>query len=194
MVFVSIFADDYLSLVTAEIRPYLENMTKETSKYASNNFKINEYKDQFSSALDDYKKAYVPYNTAPENEEYAVPYNTAVSNLEQITSNLSKLQIKIQDDIKKHNELTTKINDEIIKEKERNQSLLEELSKIESAHSGSSIMISNFKKLYSSNYYTNIGMFVGILGSFYIFYTFSKYPSIFSSNNMSIPKIKTSQT
>lgn len=182
MSILSIFSKDYLSLVSPEIRPYLERFDNETNLFENYKTKIDTLESQFSSVLEDYKTAYISYKIAPTNPDYATNFNDTTSKLSKISEELLALQQTIQLEIEKINVSTGKINLEITKEKETRDELLRELSNIKGANAGSKIMISNFKEMYRKNYYTNTAMFVGILGSLFLLYKVSQYPSVFNKN------------
>ena len=183
MVFESIFSKNYLSLVTADIRPYLEEITNDTNKYSKNKTSIETLESKFFSIAKDYIDAYVAMKIAPGNPEYQNNFNNAKTKLQETTSELLSLQQNIEMDIQKYNRDTSKLNEEIKKGKERNTLLQNELDEIKGANAGSSIMIKNFKEMYRKNYYTNVALLVGILGSLFLLYKVSKYPSVFNSNS-----------
>lgn len=182
MVFKSIFTNNYLSLVTADIRPYLEKIDDDTNKYSKNKIDIETLESQFFSIAKDYVNAYIAMKIAPDNPEYQNNFNNIKNKLNETTASLLSIKQNIEMDIQNYISNTDKLNVEIKKEKERNEILNDELNEIRGANAGSSIMIKNFREMYRKNYYTNAAMLAGILGSLFLLYKVSQYPSVFSTN------------
>jgi hypothetical protein len=123
---------------------------------------LKTYSEKIIPILDDYKKAYIFYNTVPDNQEYASNFAITSGNVTSLNKDLFVKTNDIQksvDDINKQLEL---LNTEIQKEKEKNGELKYMLQDLEGKGFGSKVMNSNSKELYKKQYISNWDMIIGI--------------------------------
>lgn len=127
------------------------------------NEKIDNIKNSFFSALDDFEKYYVYYNKNPEVDEFQNFYSNSKGQLQQLSSQMflvtNDIQQKIQD-------LDSDMNVSSIKlesEKELNGELSKLINNIHTTRSGSEIMIDDAKEEYNIQYYKNIELIIGTL-------------------------------
>jgi len=125
--------------------------------------KINNMKNTFFLALDDFKKYYVYYNKNPEVNEFQSFYANSKGQLQtmsrdlfttsnDIDKNIEDLEVKIQ-------ALIQKIKDE----KELYAELSKKLQSLVTIQNSSILLIDDSKEEYNSQYYNNWNIFFGIL-------------------------------
>ena len=125
--------------------------------------KINSIKDQFFSALDDFKKYYVYYNKNPEVNEFQNYYVNSKGQLQSmskdlfITTNDINKNIEILDNQMK--EVSIKLN----KEKKIYDESMKLLGNLQNTKNGSEILINDSKEEYNKQYYYNVELICGIL-------------------------------
>jgi len=123
---------------------------------------VNTYSQQFSSILDDFKKAYVLHNMSPDNNEYQNNYNNKKGQLDSIFSKLFVTTNNIQTEIEKLNKEIGIIDKKIQSEKAMNQKLTKGMSQIITSDNGSSKLIDETTDMYKIQYISNIMIIVGI--------------------------------
>ena len=127
------------------------------------NEKIDNIKNSFFSALDDFEKYYVYYNKNPEVDEFQNFYSNSKGQLQQLNSDMflvtNDIQQKIQDLDSDMNVSSTKLESE----KELNGELSKLINNIQTTQSGSEIMIDDAKEEYNIQYYKNVELIIGTL-------------------------------
>ena len=125
--------------------------------------KINNIKNQFFSALDDFKKYYVYYNKNPEVNEFQNYYANSKGQLQTMSRDLFMTSNNIDKNIelldKQMSEMTMKLQDE----KKLNGELEKLLNNLKNTYNGSEILIDDSKNEYNLQYYYNIEIFLGII-------------------------------
>jgi hypothetical protein len=136
-----------------------------------NREKLDIYKNQYISLLDEYKKMYVTTKTYPSVQEYSTSFSQTTDWLNQLSSQLFTLMNAIEIETKKIQDQIESLNVEITVDKSENESLLQKYQQIVSSHNGSSELIDDSKFLYNYQYTSNFDVFLGIvmMGLFYIF-------------------------
>jgi methyl-accepting chemotaxis protein len=124
--------------------------------------KINSFKSQFMSILDDYKKYYVYYNKNPEVDEFQQNFFNAKSQLQQIMKQLTNLSESIKDETSSLNSQMQNINRKIKLEKNLNGKLDKTVSGLESTNNSSKALIDDSKEEYNAQYVKNWEMILGL--------------------------------
>jgi len=124
--------------------------------------KINSIKDQFFSALDDFKKYYVYFNKNPEVNEFQNYYATSKGQLQAMSKDLLSTTNNIDKIIELLNDKMMKISKELEKEKLKHDKLMKQQNALENTENGSEILIDDAKTEYNIQYYRNWEIFIGI--------------------------------
>ena len=140
--------------------------------------KINSIKDQFFSALDDFKKYYVYFNKNPEVNEFQNYYATSKGQLQAMSKDLLSTTNNIDEYIKVLNDKMMEISKELEKEKLKNDKLMKHQNALQNTENGSEILIDDAKIEYNMQYYRNWEMFFGILIVLNIILRIFKKPSV----------------
>ena len=125
--------------------------------------KINSIKDQFFSALDDFKKYYVYFNKNPEVNEFQNYYATSKGQLQIMSKDLFLTTTNIDKNIELLNDKMMEISKELEKEKLKNDKLMKQGDALQNTENGSEILIDDAKTEYNMQYYRNWEMFFGIV-------------------------------
>jgi hypothetical protein len=125
--------------------------------------KINTIKNQFFSALDDFKKYYVYYNKNPEVSEFQNFYANSKGQLQTMSNDLFLLTNNIINNIQNLDNKIAETSVKLEDEKKLNGELLKLLSNLDNTQNGSEILIDDSKDSYNTQYYYNWEIFIGIL-------------------------------
>ena len=124
--------------------------------------KINNIKNSFFSALDDFKKYYVYYNKNPEVDEFQNFYSNSKGQLQQLNSEMFSVTNEIQKHIQELDVDMEIITSKLETEKELNSELMKLINNIQTTQNGSKILIDDAKEEYNIQYYKNLELFIGI--------------------------------
>ena len=124
--------------------------------------KINNIKNQFFSALDDYKKYYVYYNKNPEVDEFQNYYVNSKSQLQTISRDLFLTTNNIDKIISNLDNEMVAIGSKLENQKKLNNELSQSLTNLQNTQNGSEILIDDSKNAYNKQYYNNWEIIVGI--------------------------------
>ena len=129
--------------------------------------KLEGYNSQFTSALDDFKKYYVFFNTNPESTEYKNSYDNVVSQLQTCVKGVNTYTDEIQKDVELVNNTITKYNSKMDNQRKVNKEFNNISRAITDSEAGSEIRKTDFVSLYNSqlkvNWFTFIGIILAIL-------------------------------
>ena len=140
--------------------------------------KIDSIKEQFFSALDDFKKYYVYFNKNPEVNEFQNYYATSKGQLQTMSKDLFLTTTNIDKNIELLNDKMMEISKELEKEKLKHDKLMKQQNALENTENGSEILIDDAKTEYNMQYYRNWEMFFGILIVLNIILRIFKKPSV----------------
>jgi hypothetical protein len=148
---------------------------------------LKTYSEKINPTLDEYKKAYIYYNTSPQNPEYASFFSISNGNVTTLNKELfvttNNIQVLI-DKIKKSSAILEK---NIGSEKVVNSELLLRLQQVEGSGNGTAIMNMNTVELYKEQYISNWSMVIGIFILTGVLITvFRKPPTTSISNSSSV--------
>jgi hypothetical protein len=139
---------------------YIMPLEPETEIYDK---KIKTLKTDFFTILGGYKQKYINHFSELTDEAASVVYDNCTMQLQIKKQALHDVATSLQKDIdtlnKKVTIMTTQLGDEKILNN-NNSSLFTD---IQTTHSGSKIMISDYKTAYNNQYYNNVELFVGII-------------------------------
>lgn len=148
--------------------------TKFIGKAQQFNEKIDTIKEQFFSALDDFKKYYVYFNKNPEVNEFQNYYATSKGQIQSLSNNLVLITTNIDKNIELLNDKMMEVSKQLEKEKILNDKLIKQQGALQNTESGSEILIDDAKTEYNIQYYRNWQMFIGIfmvMGLYYKTFT-----------------------
>jgi hypothetical protein len=137
------------------------------------NEKIDTIKEQFFSALDDFKKYYVYFNKNPEVNEFQNYYATSKGQLQSMSNNLISTTNNIYKNIELLNDKMMEISKQLENEKLINDKLTKQQNALQNTENGSEILIDDAKTEYNIQYYRNWEIFIGIyvvMGAFIVMF------------------------
>jgi hypothetical protein len=144
--------------------------------------KIKESSDKLDGILEDYKNAYVNFNSDPNNTEYDTSFGVAKSNITSLISAMSSTNQDILDAIRTYNINLSDMNRDIGKARAINVGLKQKLGIATGEQAGSGQLIGDYKQLYNNAYNRNWGLFVGVLLALVVttivFYVPEKYRKV----------------
>jgi hypothetical protein len=124
---------------------------------------LNTLNEKLPPILDDFKKYYVFFNKNPEYPEYQNIFENIKGNLNETNSELFLLSNEVDASTDKINEKLFNLNILIKREKEINKELKKEFGIIDNKNNAASELISDYKKIYESEYLRNWSIFFCIL-------------------------------
>ena len=124
---------------------------------------LNSLTEQFNSVLDDFKKYYILYHSAPQSNEYAQMFATVKGNIQSINSQLFSQANNIESATQQANQTLNQLNTDIQEAKITNTSLKQKLNLVETSKHGASEMSENYKIMYNLQYFSNFTMLLGIV-------------------------------
>jgi hypothetical protein len=127
-----------------------------------NTEKINSIKNQFFSALDDFKKYYVYYHKNPEVDEFQNFFDNSKAQLQTMSKDLFLTTNSIDRHIEILDEEMTDIAVTLEEEKKTNKELTTLFNNLQNTKDGSTILIEDSKEEYNKQYYANWEMILGI--------------------------------
>ena len=128
------------------------------------NQELTVFSEQFPSVLDDFKKAYIAYNSNPTYGEYQSNYSNLQGIVNSFKSNLFVITNKIQKNIDDYNQKIREVDDNIRVQKILNVDLKKQLGNSDGTENGSAEMIDAAKESYNVQYRKNVVLFVGCVG------------------------------
>lgn len=144
--------------------------------------KIKESSDKLPGILEDYRNAYVNFNSDPDNTEYDTSFGVAESNIKSLISDMSSTNQGILDAISTYNSNLSDMNRDIGKARVINAGLKKKLGIATGEQAGSGQLIGDYKQLYNNAYNRNWGLFVGVLLALvvtsFVFYVPEKYRKV----------------
>ena len=123
---------------------------------------LKTYSEQINPTLDEYKKAYIYYNTSPQNPEYASFFSITNGNITTLNKEVFVTTNNIQSLIEKIKKSSTILEKNINTEKSSNRELVLQLQQVEGSGNGTAIMNGNSVELYKEQYISNWNIVVGI--------------------------------
>ena len=157
---------------------YMNTETKLIGKAQQFDEKIDSIKEQFFSALDDFKKYYVYFNKNPEVNEFQNYYATSKGQLQTMSKDLFLTTTNIDKNIELLNDKMMEISKELEKEKLKNDKLMKQGDALQNTENGSEILIDDAKTEYNMQYYRNWEMFFGIVIVLELILRIFKKPSV----------------
>jgi hypothetical protein len=127
-----------------------------------NEEKINIIKNQFFSALDDFKKYYVYFNKNPEVNEFQNYYANSKSQIQTMTRDLFLLTNSIDKSIENLDSQMQLVSLKLEDEKKLNIELTKLYNDLNNTKEGSEVLINDSKEEYNKQYYNNWQMILGI--------------------------------
>ena len=123
---------------------------------------LKTYSEKINPTLDEYKKAYIYYNTSPQNPEYASFFSITNGNITTLNKEVFVTTNNIQSLIEKIKKSSTILEKNINTEKSSNRELVLQLQQVEGSGNGTAIMNGNSVELYKEQYISNWNIVVGI--------------------------------
>ena len=123
---------------------------------------LKTYSEKINPTLDEYKKAYIYYNTSPQNPEYASFFSISNGNITTLNKEVFVTTNNIQSLIEKIKNSSTILEKNINTEKSSNRELVLQLQQVEGSGNGTAIMNGNSVELYKEQYISNWNIVVGI--------------------------------
>jgi len=125
-------------------------------------FNLNSTKEQFTSALDDFKKYYILHHLSPESSEYAQLFANIKGQIQVLNSQLFTTTNEIESATSQANQILNDLNNDINASKIKNTALKQKLNLVEASKNGASEMNKNYKTMYHLQYFSNFTMLLGI--------------------------------
>ena len=123
---------------------------------------LKTYSEKINPTLDEYKKAYIYYNTSPQNSEYASFFSISNGNITALNKDVFVTTNNIQSLIEKIKKSSAILEKNIGSEKSSNRELVLQLQQVEGSGNGTAIMNGNAVELYKEQYICNWSMVIGI--------------------------------
>ena len=123
---------------------------------------LKTYSEKINPTLDEYKKAYIYYNTSPQNSEYASFFSISNGNITALNKDVFVTTNNIQSLIENIKNSSTILEKNINTEKTSNRELVLQLQQVEGSGNGTAIMNGNSVELYKEQYISNWNIVVGI--------------------------------
>jgi len=124
--------------------------------------KIDNIRNQFFSALDDFKKYYVYFNKNPEVNEFQNYYANSKGQLQSMTSELFLTTNNIDKSIDMLNSQMQSVTVKLTDEKKLNIQLKKVLKDLYNTKEGSEELIDDSKEEYNQQYFYNWELIMGI--------------------------------
>jgi hypothetical protein len=124
--------------------------------------KIDNIRNQFFSALDDFKKYYVYFNKNPEVNEFQNYYANSKGQLQSMTSELFLTTNNIDKSIDMLNSQMQSVTVKLTDEKKLNIQLKKILKDLYNTKEGSEELIDDSKEEYNQQYFYNWELIIGI--------------------------------
>ena len=124
--------------------------------------KIDNIRNQFFSALDDFKKYYVYFNKNPEVNEFQNYYANSKGQLQSMTSELFLTTNNIDKSIDMLNSQMQSVTVKLTDEKKLNIQLKKILKDLYNTKEGSEELIDDSKEEYNQQYFYNWELIMGI--------------------------------
>ena len=128
-----------------------------------NNEKIETYKSQFYSALDDYKNADIAHKLNPDIEQYNSILMEAESHLTTINKDVFILTNDIQFNTDNLNKRINELNAQISDERGLWKHLGFNYQQVKGLGEGANVMIDNSQDQYKAQFISNWCIFIGII-------------------------------
>jgi hypothetical protein len=123
---------------------------------------LKTYSEKINPTLDEYKKAYIYYNTSPQNPEYASFFSISSGNITTLNKEVFVTTNNIQSLTEKIKKSSLILEKNIDNEKSSNHELVLQLQQVEGSGNGTAIMNGNAVELYKEQYISNWNIVVGI--------------------------------
>lgn len=137
-------------------------MSFQLNQIEQNYEKIQTYKSQLYSVLDDFKKSYVTYKSNPDISEYKANFSNQEAAVNSVNKDLFILTNDIENNINIINSKIVDLNAKIEEQRKLHESLLFHYQQSEGFGEGSKIMIDNTKELYKKQYISNFDLLFGL--------------------------------
>jgi len=146
-------------LETAFVDAFIESLP-DPFKLASN---LNSTSEQFTSALDDFKKYYILHHSAPQSSEYAQLFANIKGQIQVLNSQLFTTTNEIESATTQLNQMLNGLNNDINETKTQNIALKQKLNLVETSKNGANEMNKNYNTMYHLQYFSNFTMLLGIV-------------------------------
>jgi len=125
--------------------------------------KIDTIQTTFLSALDDFQKYYVFYNTHPEVDEYQNYYVNSKSQLQSLNKDILSTTNNIDEQINVLANTISNLHLKLKDEKDLYEQLTNRHAKLKNTQAGAEILIDDSKTQYNIQYYYNWEIFIGVI-------------------------------
>lgn len=146
-------------LETAFMDAFIDSLP-DPFKLASN---LNSTSEQFTAALDDFKKYYILHHSAPQSSEYAQLFANIKGQIQVLNSQLFTTTNEIESATTQANQMLNTLNDDINETKMKNIALKQKFNLVETSKNGANEMNKNYKTMYHLQYFSNFTMILGIV-------------------------------
>lgn len=138
----------------------LDDMYGKADSYMT---QLQTLQQQLPSILDEFQKAYLFYNSNPQNNEYQQTFNNINGNLNNLNSQLFMLSNEVQSNTDEINKKLFEVDKLIKREKTKNNKLNRKVNVVEDKYNASHEMISDYKQTYDIGYLRNWGLLLSIV-------------------------------
>jgi hypothetical protein len=145
---------------------------------------LKTYSEKINPTLDEYKKAYIYYNTSPQNPEYASFFSISSGNITTLNKEVFVTTNNIQSLTEKIKKSSLILEKNIDNEKSSNRELVLQLQQVEGSGNGTAIMNGNAVELYKEQYISNWNIVVGIFILTGVLVTVFRKPKTTSVSNL----------
>ena len=138
----------------------------------------NDLNSSFPTLLTEFVNAYVQFNTNPSNTAYKNMLESVSTSIMTSINNLTTISKNVNSESNKLVEVLKKLNASISTEQTKNAELSEQLNLYEKQNTSTGVLINDYKTIYNLGYVKNWGLFLSIIISLSIIYSFYKNKKI----------------
>ena len=152
-------------LIDPNMNVIIQNFNNKKDKYPEFQQQIKTLQQKFSSVLEDFKKAYISYQSNPTT---LTNYNEKTQAIKAVFSQMFIIDNNIQKETDDINSVISKLNASMEIYKSSNSDLEKKYQDVSGVIHGSNIMISDYDKMYYDDFLNNLIMIIGTIILFWI--------------------------
>ena len=152
-------------LIDPNMNVIIQNFNNKKDKYPEFQQQIKTLQQKFSSVLEDFKKAYISYQSNPTT---LTNYNEKTQAIKAVFSQIFIIDNNIQKETDDINSVISKLNASMEIYKSSNSDLEKKYQDVSGVIHGSNIMISDYDKMYYDDFLNNLIMIIGTIILFWI--------------------------
>lgn len=152
-------------LIDPNMNVTIQNFNNKKDKYPEFQQQIKTLQQKFPSVLEDFKKAYISYQSNPTT---LTNYNEKTQKIKDIFSQIFIIDNNIQKETDDINSVISKLNASMKTYKSSNADLEKKYQDVSGVVHGSNVMSSDYNKMYYNDFLNNLIMIIGSIILFWI--------------------------